>query len=161
MNYQTAYKKIKDKLSECSFNSETGNFAVQITLTNKDCGGILYIQSRDGQLICEPYDYNDNDANVFLTANDMIKLMEKKMTLKDGLENGKVVIEGSAPTFLSLLDSLTPPETKKMPETKPKEIKKRECKRSNCKNNTEATAAQKTKETIKQKKTASKTADKK
>lgn len=161
MNYQTAYKKIKDKLSECGFNSATGNFAVQITLTNKDCGGILYIQSRDGQLICEPYDYNDNDANVFLTANDMIKLITKQMTLKDGLENGKVVIEGSAPVFLGLLDSLTPPETKKTPETKPKGIKKRECKRSNCKNNTESKVALKPKEAIEPKKTVSKTADKK
>lgn len=108
MNYETAFNKIKDKLSVCDFNDNDNSWAIQVNLTNKDCGGILYIQNKEGELLCEPYDYRDNNATVYLTVNDMLKLIDKKLTLEEGLSTNKVAIDGSVPIFSGLLESLTP-----------------------------------------------------
>ena len=99
MTYQTAFNKIKDKLKECSFKGTDENYAIQIVLTNKDCAGILYIQQKDNELICEPYDYIDNDVTASLTLNDFMKLIEKKMPLDDAISTDKISVEGSGRIF--------------------------------------------------------------
>lgn len=142
MTYQTAFNKIKDKLEECTFNSTNENYAIQIVLTNKDCAGILYIQQKDAELVCEPYDYIDNDVTISLTLNDLMKLIEKKVALDDAICDDKISVEGSGRIFNLFLDSITPPEKK---EEKPKTTAAKKSTKKSDEKKTTKTTVKKTK----------------
>ena len=130
MTYQTAFNKIKDKLKQCSVKATDENYAIQIVLTNKDCAGILYIQQKDKEIVCEPYDYIDNDVSISLTLNDFIKLIEKKMRLDDAICDDKVSVEGSGRILDLFLDSITLPKENNPNTTSVKKNDKKTTKKS-------------------------------
>ena len=96
MTFASAFEKIKEKiLSDAKKSKSTDDFAIQITLTNKDCGGIFYIQQKDGIFHVEPYDYHDNDADISLSYTVFTKLADGRMTLNEGIDKNLVKINGN------------------------------------------------------------------
>ena len=61
MTFENAVKRIKAKFEEIDA-SKLADMAVQVTLTDEDCGGTLYFKAADGTVDVQGYDYRDNDA---------------------------------------------------------------------------------------------------
>lgn len=96
MTFIQAFEKIKTRLKSASISENSGNFAIQIELTNKDCSGIFYIKNDDGFLSVEPYDYHDNDAAVSLSYLSLSKLFDGRINPSEAVEKGTIKIEGDA-----------------------------------------------------------------
>lgn len=67
--------------------------AFQVDITG-GAEGTFYIKIADGLIAVEPYDYRDHNARFMLSAEDLLDLMEKRLSISEALAEGKIHIEG-------------------------------------------------------------------
>ncbi len=131
MTFQEAFDKLKVILLTADTAGFAEHFAIQINLTNKDCGGIFYIEWKDGTLYVEPYDYYDRNVMVSAMAGDLVRILEGRMNPQKALESGKIQVQGEASILLSLLSSIPPvPKPVKKPAAKTAAAKETATKRT-------------------------------
>ncbi len=116
MDYFKAFEKIKSALDKADIAPADGNFAIQIRMTDEDCGGTLYIQLKDKQIFVEPYDYYDNDVDVMGSFADIEKILKGRLSAKNAANDGRITVNGNAEGFFALAEALKP---KKAPAKKP------------------------------------------
>ena len=81
MNFFEAFENIKKSITTFDSAKFEHDFAIQVTMTNKDCGGIFYIEYKDGQLNIEPYNYYDNNVDITSGYADLLKVLSGKLAL--------------------------------------------------------------------------------
>lgn len=112
MTFEQAFLKIKAKFDKADTKGLINEFAIQVNMTDEDCGGAFYIQFTDGKLFIEPYDYRDNTADVTLTRENLNKILGKKLSVATALESGRLYINGNAEDFVSAISTVKAPEKK-------------------------------------------------
>lgn len=117
-------KKAFDKADVKKFNSDF--FAIQLTMTDEDCGGTFYIEYKDGNYSVEPYNYYDNTATVLAPATSIAKL-SKGTVAKD------LILGGNEEIVKNLAVALKPVKKAPAKKTAPKkaEVKKTPAKKEN------------------------------
>lgn len=153
MNYYQAFEAVKNSITKFDSTKFTQNFAIQVTMTNKDCGGIFYIEYKDGILNIEPYNYYDNSVDITAGYSDLCKALSGKLSLG----STKLNISGDSEilsSFISAIEFKEPAKEKKTPAKKT--VKKEAAKKSSCKTSSKKESAK-----PEVKKTAAKTAVKK
>ena len=95
MDFITKFGKIKEKFEKIDTSSLTYDFAIQVNMTDEDCGGAFYIANIDGVFSVEPYDYVDNTAMVTSLSSDFERLIGRRIGFDTALNSGKIVIEGN------------------------------------------------------------------
>ena len=114
MTFEEKFQSLKTAFSKADvkkFNSDF--FAIQLTMTDEDCGGTFYIEYKDGNYSVEPYNYYDNTATVLAPAVSIAKL--SKGTIAKGL-----ILGGNEEIVKNLAVALKPVKkgTKKAPAKK-------------------------------------------
>ncbi len=142
MYFEEAFKKIKTALEKADVKPADGHFAIQVRMTDDDCGGIFYIEQTDKQYFVEPYDYYDNDVDVAANYKIILSMAQGKLDIETAIAEGTVYAGGNTDAFIAFAKSITPKKAAKKAPAKKTADKK--------------TAAKKTAE-----KTAKKTAEKK
>ncbi|MBS7299374.1 MAG: SCP2 sterol-binding domain-containing protein [Eubacteriales bacterium] len=112
MTFEQAFLKIKAKFDNADTSKLTNEFAIQVNMTDEDCGGAFYIQYTDGKLFVEPYDYRDNTADVTLNRADLNKILDKKLSVATALESNRLYINGNAEDFIAAAGVIKAPEKK-------------------------------------------------
>jgi len=142
MTFEQKFNSLKvafDKADVKKFNSDF--FAIQLTMTDEDCGGTFYIEYKDGNYSVEPYNYYDNTATVLATADSIAKLL-KGTIAKD------LILGGNEEIVKNLAVALKPAKKAPAKKAEPKaEAKKAPAKKAEPK--TEAKKAPVKKETKK------------
>ncbi len=126
MTFEQAFLKIKAKFDNADVKKLNKDFAIQVNMTDEDCGGAFYIQSADGKLFVEPYDYHDNTADVTLKRLDLVKILDGKLTVEKALESGKLYVNGNADDLKVAASVIKAPVKKAAPkkaEAKKPEVK--------------------------------------
>ena len=85
MKFEQAFKKFKDKFTDVDI-SGLDDLALQITISDEDCGGTFYTELKSGVLSIEPYDYKDNNAIVDVSRAALNNLIDGKITVKGELD---------------------------------------------------------------------------
>ena len=116
MTFEQAFIKIKAKFDGADITKLLGDFAIQVNMTDEDAGGAFYIQSLDGKLFVEPYDYHDNTADVTLKRLDLIKILDGKLTVEKAIESGKLYVNGNADDLKAAVSVIKAPEKKAAPK---------------------------------------------
>ncbi len=98
MTYEQAFAKVKKKLEKANTSSFTSDFAIQVNLTDDDCSGIFYVAFIGGNFAVEPYDYVDNNAVIYATADDFINFVSGKIDV----DSDKISVDGSVDAAKSL-----------------------------------------------------------
>ena len=150
MYFEEAFGKIKASLEKSKVKAEDGHFAIQVRLTDYDCGGTFYIEQKDGKFYVEPYNYFDFDADVEAAYGDIKALADGKLDMQKALDEGKLIVNGNLAQLLSYGKGLKKPVRKTAAKKATAEKKPTAAKKSAC--------AKKT--TVKAEKTESKTAEK-
>ena len=78
------------------------DFAVQINMTDEDCGGTYYIEHRAGVLNVEPYDYHDNNAVMTASSDILEKMLTGEIDSIEAFFAGKFTIDGDVEAVLQL-----------------------------------------------------------
>lgn len=93
MTFENALKKIKTSFEKADA-SKLADMAVQVTMTDEDCGGTFYFKSEAGKLDVEGYDYRDNDAVIDIARKALMDILAGKMTLDAAIEKGYATAKG-------------------------------------------------------------------
>lgn len=112
MTFEQAFVKIKEKFKDVDISKFTSELAIQVNLTDEDCGGTFYIQFADGKLFVEPYDYHDNTADITLKKLDFNKLVTGKLDIEKALSNGTLYINGKKEDVVTISGCIKVPEKK-------------------------------------------------
>ena len=115
MTFEQAFKRIKTKFENVDA-SKLQDMALQITLSDEDCGGTLYAAVKDGTLAVEPYDYKDNDAVLDVTKAALVSILTGKTSIEKEIENGNLTVKGNLEKVASVKDAIIIP--KKAPAKK-------------------------------------------
>lgn len=142
MTYENALKKIKTAFGSVDA-SKLADMAVQVTLSDEDCGGTFYFKSENGNIVVEGYDYRDNDAVLDIARKSFMDILAGKTTLDAEIEKGFATAKGDFAKLDTLKVAIpkyvapakktpvkkveTPKKTTKV-ETKKAEVKKPETK---------------------------------
>lgn len=109
MNFIQAFNNIKELFDGVDTSVLEKDFAIQVNLVNKDCGGAFYIAYKDGVFAVEPYDYHDRDALVTAMYGDFTRLMTGKLNPEKVLESGKIALEGDRGIAAELIKLIQKP----------------------------------------------------
>lgn len=68
----------------------------------------MYVVVRDGQLMVEPYRYDDNNCEVEASADTIEKMFSGELTFDKAISDGSVLIKKGDPAKLKALECLVP-----------------------------------------------------
>ena len=128
MYFEEAFGKIKTSLGKTKVKASDNHFAIQVRMTDYDCGGTFYIEQKEGKFFVEPYNYFDFDADIEASFKDIKDIADGKVDMKKAIDDGKLIINGNLEELLNYGNQLKKPEKKataKKTAAKPaKEVKK-------------------------------------
>lgn len=67
--------------------------AVQINLSGNN-GGVFYVEVKDGKIAVEPYEYNDRNCAITISADNFVKLMDGALDPVLAFTLGKLKVDG-------------------------------------------------------------------
>lgn len=121
MTFEAAFKKIKEKFANVDAKN-LADMALQITISDEDCGGTFYAEVKGGKLNVEPYDYKDNDAVVDITKKALYAILDGKSSFEAAVEKGDATVMGNLEKVASFKDAIKAP-VKAAPKKKEAEKK--------------------------------------
>ena len=98
MTFEKKFETLKKSFVKADLEKLTESFALQVNMTDEDCGGTFYVAYVDGTLAVEPYDYKDNTAVVTGSSADVAKLA--KGTVAVAVEGNAAQVEMFAASFV-------------------------------------------------------------
>lgn len=85
----TFIEKFEEVKKICTVDAKFGrDFAIQIKLTDEDCGGIFYVENRDGGFNVEPYDYRDRDGEIVCESKLLESVLQGKKSFEAARKSG-------------------------------------------------------------------------
>lgn len=115
MTFERAFEKIKDKFKNANA-AGIPDFALQITMSDDDCGGTFYAAVKNGKLAVEPYDYKDNDAVLDITKSALLAVLAGRMTIENAIKSGDAVMQGDVAVFKAWKATIKKPVKKIAPK---------------------------------------------
>ncbi|MDD6735632.1 MAG: SCP2 sterol-binding domain-containing protein [Clostridiales bacterium] len=132
MYFEEAFKKIKTALEKADVTADGGHFAIQVRMTDEDCGGIFYIEQADKQFFVEPYDYYDNDVDVAASYKSILSMAQGKLDIENAIADGTVYAGGNVDAFIAFAKSIKPKKAAKKTAAKKTTAKAAEKKTTRC-----------------------------
>ncbi|MEE3312165.1 MAG: SCP2 sterol-binding domain-containing protein, partial [Acutalibacteraceae bacterium] len=113
------FAEFKKELEKRNASELPTDLAMQVTMTDEDCGGIFYIANIGGNFAVEPYDYVDNTVNIAATAATLKDLLAGKLDGPDAMFRGLVEVNGNIEHALAVLGMKKKAAAKKPAAKKP------------------------------------------
>jgi len=93
--FNSVFGELKTKTEGYDASSYNGFLAIQVTLKDLDApNNVFYIEIKDGTLSIEPHEYGDRQANLILSSDNFVKMMNGKLNSVLAFTTGKLKIEG-------------------------------------------------------------------
>lgn len=122
MIFEKKFQEFKDKFADADTKKLTEAFAMQVNMTDEDCGGIFYIANIDGVFSVEPYDYVDRTSEIIGLSTEIKKVFAGRIGLEKAMAEGKVTVYGN-PADVAAVQALLKKPTAKKPAKKAAEKK--------------------------------------
>lgn len=103
MTFEKKFAEFKKELEKRNAKDLPTDLAMQVTMTDEDCGGTFYIANIDGNFAVEPYDYKDNTVNIAAAAATLKDLIAGKLDGPDAMFRGLVEVNGNTAHALAVL----------------------------------------------------------
>mgnify|MGYP004722462667 CR=1 FL=1 len=123
MTFIEKFEEIKKKIGTPDLSKLTESFAVQVNMTDADCGGAFYIAYIGGNLAIEPYDYHDHTAMIYAKSKDLIDALTGKMDMLAAVMSGKIEAHGGIDLLTAMATLHMPREKRAASSQKPAEKK--------------------------------------
>ena len=111
MTYEELVSFVGKNLKKTQAKKFQGHIAVEFDIYG-DAEGAFYIEVNEGAISVLPYEYYDRDAKVFITAEELVKIINNEKTPKESFEEGILVIEGNIDAASTLIDFIKAPQKK-------------------------------------------------
>lgn len=104
MTFIEKFNQLKKKYGKIDESKLSENFAVQIEMTDEDCGGIFYVAYMNGPFAVEPYDYYDNTAMIKVSSKVLEDILSCKADPMQSFFAGDIQVEGDISHALMLVE---------------------------------------------------------
>lgn len=104
MTFIEKFNQLKKKYGKIDESKLSENFAVQIEMTDEDCGGIFYVAYMNGPFAVEPYDYYDNTAIIRVSSKVLEGILSCKLDPMEAFFAGNIQVEGDISHALMLVE---------------------------------------------------------
>ncbi|MBQ1664321.1 MAG: SCP2 sterol-binding domain-containing protein [Clostridia bacterium] len=118
MTFEKKFAEFKKELEKRNASELPTDLAMQVTMTDEDCGGTFYIANIDGNFAVEPYDYVDNTVNIAAAAATLKDLLAGKLDGPDAMFRGLIEVNGNTAHALAVLGMKKKAAAKKPAEKK-------------------------------------------
>lgn len=104
MTFIEKFNQLKKKYGKIDESKLTENFAVQVEMTDEDCGGIFYVAYMNGPFAVEPYDYYDNTAIIKVSSKVLENILSCKADPMEAFFAGEIQVDGDISHALMLVE---------------------------------------------------------
>ncbi len=104
MTFIEKFNALKKKYGKIDESKLSENFAVQIEMTDEDCGGIFYVAYMDAPFAIEPYDYYDNTVSIKVSSKVLENILSCKADAMEEFFKGNLQVEGDVSHALLLVE---------------------------------------------------------
>ena len=118
MTFEKKFAEFKKELEKRNASELPTDLAMQVIMTDEDCGGTFYIANIGGNFAVEPYDYVDNTVNIAAAAATLKDLLAGKLDGPDAMFRGLVEVNGNTAHALAVLGMKKKAAAKKPAATK-------------------------------------------
>lgn len=95
MTYEDIVAKSREVMDKVEVMPGQGHLAVEICIVGEG-EGVYYIEVKeDGYIDVQPYNYNDRDCRLTISAEDLLKLVTGKLDAVFAFTTGKLKVDGS------------------------------------------------------------------
>lgn len=124
MTFIEKFNELKEKFGTIDESKLTDPFAVQIEMTDEDCGGIFYVAYMNAPFAVEPYDYHDHTAAITVSSKLLEDILSCKADPMEAFFAGNLKVDGDVGHALMLVELM-----KKEPKAEVKKETKKEAKK--------------------------------
>ena len=121
MTYEELVSFVKKNLKKTQAKKIQGHIAVEFNVYGEG-EGAFYVEVNEGEISALPYEYHDRDAKIFITAEELVKIINNEKTPRESLDEGVLMIEGNIDAAITLITLIEAPQKK--PATKKTAAKK-------------------------------------
>ncbi len=93
MTFSELLEKVREKAKKADA-SGVGFLAVQINITDKEDGGVFYVEIKNGEVHVEPYDYHDRSCGLTVSMNNFVRIMDGKLDPVVAFSTGRLKVDG-------------------------------------------------------------------
>lgn len=132
MTYEKLVDFVGKNLKKAEAKKIENHIAVEFDIYGEG-EGAFYVEVKEGSISVEPYEYYDRDAKVFVTAEELVKIISNEKTPQESFEEGILMVEGDIAAAQELLKLIKAPAKKtatKKPAAKKPAAKKPATKKS-------------------------------
>ena len=101
MTYEKIFADVKKILMKADVSKLERDFAIQCNIQGEGEGS-FYIAFKEGIFSIEPYDYNDNDAQLYASGETFLKLFSKEIDGGQAHAEGLLGFDGDVGAVLAL-----------------------------------------------------------
>ncbi len=109
------FNALKKKYGKIDESKLTESFAIQVEMTDEDCGGIFYVAYVNGVFAVEPYDYHDRTAAITVSSQVLESILSCKTDPMDAFFEGKLAVDGNVGHALLLVELMKKEPVKRAP----------------------------------------------
>lgn len=102
MTYAEFFFEMKRRFMEADVSDIHEHLAFQFDVEDPECGGIFYVEVKEGKLYVEPYEYFDRDAVFIAKPDTFLKIADGKTDPVTAFTLQKLKVEGSLDKALRL-----------------------------------------------------------
>ena len=104
MTFIEKFNELKEKFGTIDESKLTDPFAVQIEMTDEDCGGIFYVAYMNAPFAVEPYDYHDHTAAITVSSKLLEDILSCKADPMEAFFAGNLKVDGDVGHALMLVE---------------------------------------------------------
>ena len=111
MTYEEIVQFIQKNLKKTAAKKIEKHIAVEFDIYGEG-EGAFYVELNDGAITVEPYEYYDRDAKVYITAEELVKIVNGEKTPEESFAEGILMIEGDIDAAQELIKLVKAPAKK-------------------------------------------------
>ena len=132
MTYEEIFSFVEKNLKKTAAKKIEKHLAVEFDIYGEG-EGAFYVEVKEGVISAAPYEYYDRDAKVFVTAEELAKIIKGEKTAEESFAEGILMIEGDIDAARELTALIKAPVKKAASSAKKAPSKKAPAKKETAK----------------------------
>ncbi len=117
MTYEEIVSFVSKNIKKTAAKKVTQHIAVEFDIYGEG-EGAFYVEVSDGVVVVAPYEYYDRDAKVFISGEELVKIINDEKTVAESISDGVMMVEGDN-SAVEMLMGVLKAAAKKTPAKKP------------------------------------------
>jgi len=117
MTYEEIVSFVSKNIKKTAAKKVTQHIAVEFDIYGEG-EGAFYVEVSDGVVVVAPYEYYDRDAKVFISGEELVKIINVEKTVTESISDGVMMVEGDN-FAVEVLMGVLKATAKKTPAKKP------------------------------------------